>query len=191
VKKSQDVLFSENKFCSLSVWDSLCLTPWVFWYEIFTRRSSNETVNKFFIHHWQGWEEGSFGCETVWFLSWVNTHSFDLKFVAFCSKFNGDSYVQFQEKTISGEFFRNFVQTKAIPYQHLRNFAIVSEFLFWVRIALKKFTQILSYVVCTQVRRHVHKQITKRRYGAEKPGRFVFWKPGLFTLGLGITTPYS
>jgi len=44
----------------------------------------------------------------------VNTHPFDLKFVAFCPKFSGDSYVEFQEKTISGEFFRNFVQTKAI-----------------------------------------------------------------------------
>jgi len=56
---------------------------------------------------------------------------------------------------------------------------------------LKRFRQVLSYVVCTQVRRHVHKQITKRRYGEEKPGRFVFGKPVLFTLGLGLTTPYS
>ena len=39
-KKIQDVLFSENQFCSLSVWDLLRLTPWVFWCEIFTRRSS-------------------------------------------------------------------------------------------------------------------------------------------------------
>jgi len=39
-KKSQDVLFLENQFCSLSVWDLLRLTPWVFWFEIFTRHSS-------------------------------------------------------------------------------------------------------------------------------------------------------
>ena len=51
--------------------------------------------------------------------------------------------------------------------------------------------QVLSCVVCTQVRRHVHKQITERRYGEEKPGRFVFGKPVLFTLGLGLTAPYS
>jgi len=44
---------------------------------------------------------------------------------------------------------------------------------------------------CPQVRRHVHKQITERRYGEEKPGRFVFGKPILFTLGLGLTAPYS
>ena len=46
-------------------------------------------------------------------------HPFGLKFVAFCPIFSGDSYVEFQEKTISGEFFRNFLQTKAILYQNL------------------------------------------------------------------------
>jgi len=51
--------------------------------------------------------------------------------------------------------------------------------------------QVLSYVVCTQVRRHVHKRITKRRYGEEKARRFIFGKPVLFTLGLGLITPYS
>jgi len=56
---------------------------------------------------------------------------------------------------------------------------------------LKQFTQVLSYVVCTQVRRHIHKKITKRRYGEEKPERFVFGKPVLFTLDMGLTTPYS
>ena len=95
------------------------------------------------------------------------------------------------KKTISGEFFKNFVQTKAIIYQTLWNFALLSEILFWVRIALQKFTQVPSYVACNQVRRHVHKQITEGRYGLEKPRRFVFGKPVLFTLGLGLTTPYS
>jgi len=38
--KSHDILFSEHQFCSLSVWDLLCLTPWVFWSEIFTRHWS-------------------------------------------------------------------------------------------------------------------------------------------------------
>jgi len=65
------------------------------------------------------------------------------------------------------------------------------KFLFWIRIALKKFTQVLPYAVCTQVRRHVHKRIKKRRYREENSGRFVFGKPVLFTLGLGLTTPYS
>jgi len=35
------------------------------------------------------------------------------------------------------------------------------------------------------------KKIRKRRYGGEKPGRFVFGKPVLFTLALRLTTPYS
>jgi len=130
-------------------------------------------------------------CETVWFFSWVNTHPFDLKFVTFCPKLSEDSCVEFQEKTTSGEFFRNFVQTKAILYKNSWSFALHSAILFWVRIALKKFTQVLSYVVCTQVRRHAHKQITKRRYGEEKSGRLVFGKQVLFALGLGLTTPYS
>ena len=121
----------------------------------------------------------------------MNTHPFDLKFVTFCPKFSVDSYVEFQEKTILELFFRNFVQSKANFHINLWNFALHSEILFWVRIALKKFRQVLSNVVCTQVRRHVHKQITKRRYGGQKPGGFDFGKPVLFTLGLGITTPYS
>ena len=60
-----------------------------------------------------------------------------------------------------------------------------------LKICVEKFTQVLSCVVCTLRRRHVHKQITKRRYREEKPGHFVFGKPVIFTLGLGLTTPYS
>jgi len=47
-------------------------------------------------------------CETVLFFSWVNTHPFDLTFVTFCPEFSGDSYMEFQEKTISGDFFQKF-----------------------------------------------------------------------------------
>jgi len=88
----------------------------VYWVlaEIWAPDSSHKFHNKSFIHHCPGWKEGSYVCETVWFFSWVNTHPFDLKSVAFCPKFSGDSYAEFREKTISGEFFRNFVQTKAI-----------------------------------------------------------------------------
>ena len=83
------------------------------------------------------------------------------------------------------------MQTKVILYQNLWHFSLLSTILFWVRITLKKFTYVLSYVVCTQVRRNIHKQISKKRYGEEKSKRFVFGKPILFTLGLGLTTPYS
>jgi len=97
----------------------------------------------------------------------------------------------FRKNTISGEFLEIFVQTNAILYQNLWNFALLSAIFILRRIALKKFTQVLSYVVCTQVRRHVRKWITKRRYGEEKPERFDFGKPVLFTLGLGLNAPYS
>ena len=51
--------------------------------------------------------------------------------------------------------------------------------------------QVLPYVVCAQVRRHVHKWIRRKRHGEENPGHFVFGKPVFFILGLGLTTPYS
>jgi len=87
--------------------------------------------------------------------------------------------------------FQKFCANQAVLYQDLWNFALLSAILLWVRIALKKFTRVLSYVVLTQVRKHVCKQITKRIYGEENPGRFVFGIPVLFTLGLRLTTPYS
>jgi len=92
------------------------------------------------------------------------------------SKFNGYSYVEFQEITILGDFFINFVQTKVILYQNLWNFALLFEILFWVCIAQKKFTQVLSYVVYTQVRRQNQKQLRKKRYGKRKARMFCFWK---------------
>ena len=61
----------------------------------------------------------------------------------FYLKFSRYSYVEFQDKNISGEFLRNFVQTKVILYQNLWNFFLLSAILFWVRIALKKFTQVI------------------------------------------------
>ena len=87
--------------------------------EIWAQNSSHKIGNKFFIDHCQGWKKGSFVYDTLWFFSLVNIYPFDLKFIAFCPKFSGDSYVKFQEKTILGDFFRNFVQTKAILYQNL------------------------------------------------------------------------
>jgi len=148
----------------------------VYWVlaEVWAPDSSHRIGNKFFICHCQCWKECSFVCETVWYFSWVNTHPFDLKFVPFCAKLSGDSSVKFQEKTTPGEFFKNFVKTKAMLYRNLWNSGLISAISFWVRTALKKSTQALSYVICTQARRHVHKRITERRYGEEKPGRLVF-----------------
>ena len=97
----------------------------------------------------------------------------------------------FKKKLFSENFSEILLKTKATVYRNSWNFALLSAILFWVRIELKKFGQVLSYVVFTQVRRRVHKQITKRRYNKEKIGRFVFGKQVFFTLLLGLTTPYS
>jgi len=100
--------------------------------------------------------------------------------------------VEFQEKNIPGEFFRTFVQNQGYPQPKLVKFRPnFCNFILGPYCAEKKFTQALSYVVCTEARRHVHKRITNGRYGEEEPGRFVFGKPVLFTLGLGLTKPYS
>ena len=120
----------------------------VYWVlaEVWAPDLSHKIGNNFFLRHFQSWKEGSFVCETVWFFSWVNTHLFDLKFVAFCPKFSGDSWVQFKEKTIPGEFFRNFVKTKAILYRNLWNSGLIYAISFRVRIAPKKIHK--STVVC-------------------------------------------
>jgi len=76
-------------------------------------------------------------------------------------------------KKYFGQFFRNFVQTKVILYRNLWNFTLVSEILFWDRIALKKFTQVLSYVLCTLVRTHVNK-ISQKEYTGEKTQDILF-----------------
>jgi len=76
---------------------------WV-WAEIWAPDSSHKIRNKFFIHHCPGRKEGAFVCETVWFFSWVNTHPFDLKSVAFCPKLSGDSYAEFEEKLFRENF---------------------------------------------------------------------------------------
>jgi len=109
----------------------------------------------------------------------------------FVLKFNGDSYVKFQQKTISDNFSEILCKPRLSSTKTCEISPYFMQFLFWVRITMKKFTQVLPYVVCTQVRRHVHKTITKRRYGQENPRRFVFGKQVLFTLGLGLTTRYS
>jgi len=95
-------------------------------------------------------------------------------------------------KNYSGRIFQKFCGNEGYPLPKLVKFLPnFCNFIMGSVLRCKKFTQALSYVVCSQERRHVHKGITKRRYGEEKPGGFVFGKPVLFTLGLGLTTPYS
>ena len=126
-KKSQDVFFfrktgfvhsrSATHYALLLGYFNLKFLPdirhCVYWVlaEVWAPDSSHKIGNKFFIRHCQGWKEGSFVSETVWFFSWVNTHAFNLKFVAFCPKFSGDSWVEFQEKI----FWKNFSEILCKP----------------------------------------------------------------------------
>jgi len=95
--------------------------------------------------------------------------------------------MEFREKTISG-VLSEILCKPGYPLPKLVKICpTFCNFIF----ALKKFTQVLSYVVFTQVRGQVYRQITKRRYGEKNPGRFVFGKSTSFTIGLGLITPYS
>ena len=60
-----------------------------------------------------------YGAKLFDFFLWVNIHTFDLKPVAFYPKFSGDSWIEFMKQTILGEYFKKFVQTKAILYRNL------------------------------------------------------------------------
>jgi len=48
------------------------------------------------------------------------------------------------------------------------------QFYYVFKNCVEKFTQVLSCAVCTLQRRHVRKQITKKRYRKEKPRLFFF-----------------
>jgi len=69
----------------------------------------------------------------------VNTHPFDVKFVAFFPKFSPVSYVEFQETIIPGQFFWNFVKNQG--YHPLAKFVkfrpTFSNFILCWKIALK------------------------------------------------------
>ena len=94
----------------------------VYWVlaEVWASDKSHKIGNKSFIRHCQGWKQGSIVCETIWFFSWVNTHPFDLEFVAFCPKFSGDSWEEFQEKkNYSGRIFQKFCVNQGYPLPKL------------------------------------------------------------------------
>ena len=93
----------------------------------------------------------------------LNTHLFDLKFVVFFQKFFWDSYIEFQQRIILGNFFKKFWPFGAILFPIFLNLASVSTI--FSKLILrwkfpKKFIQVLSYVFLHQLRRHVKRQNT-------------------------------
>ena len=158
--------------------------------EIWATDSSHKIGNKFFIHHCQA-ERKVRLCVKLFdfFRRWILVHlAWNL---SRCVPNSEDILTwNFRKKLFRENFSeilckpRRYTKTCEISPYFLKSY---SGFVFcW-----KKFRQVLSYVVCTKVRRHVHKRITKIRYARKKPRRFVFEKPVLFTLGLGLTAPYS
>ena len=149
----------------------------MFWYEIFTRRSklcllilaqilapnsSHKICTKFFINHCQGWMEGSFVCETVWFFSWVNTHPFDLIFVAFVPNSVEIHTWNFRKKLFQENFSEILCRPRLSSTKTCEISPYFLQFLFWLRIALKKFTQVLSYVVCTLIKKLLKDDMRKK-----------------------------
>ena len=190
-------MFSESHFCSLSVWDLLRLTPWVFWCEIFNRSSSLCLLSfgwdlspRFVPQDWQEilyWSllglKGRFvrvwNCLIFFRVSILIRLTWNLSEI-----FRVLSRIQWRFlRGISGKnyfrrTFRKFLRKPRLSStKTCENSPYFLQFLLCFRIALKNFTQVLLYVVCTQVRRHDNKRITKRRYEEEKPRRFVFEKP--------------
>ena len=95
----------------------------------------------------------------------------------------------FDKKVFQENFSENLGKTKAST----KIYKILPYFLqfysgFVLRSKISKKITVISYVVCNKLKRHVHKQIT---YKEEYQRRFDFKKLILFTLGLGLTTPFS
>jgi len=86
----------------------------------------------------------------------------------------------FRKKLFRDNFSEIFWKTQAILQQNFWNFVLLSAILFRVKNCVEKFKLVLSCALCTLRRRHVHKQIIKRRYREEKPEHFFFLKTSFF-----------
>jgi len=199
-------LFSKNQFCSLSVRDLLCLTPWVFWSEIFTRLPSlsiefwlrvetqihpTRLAINFLLITARGGRKVRLSVKLFDFFRGQILIRLTWNLSRFVPNLAEILTWNFRKKLFRENVSKILCKPRLSSTKTCEISPYFMQFLFWVRSALKRLIQVLPYVVCTQVRRHVHKTITRRRYGEENPGHFVFGKPVLFTLGLGLTTPYS
>ena len=172
-------MFLENQIWSLSVYDILRLTPWVFWSEIFIGHSSlcllsfgwdlnpnlsNKIWNKFCIQHCQHLKEVSFVCETVWLFFMGEYSSVSPEIFRVLSPIQSRFFREICRKNYFGRIFHKFYWKPRVSSTETCEISpYFRQFYSGFVLRWEKFTQVLSYVVCTQVRRHVHKQITKRR----------------------------
>ena len=98
----------------------------------------------------------------------MNNHPFDLIFVAFFPKFNRDSYMEFQQKIILGNFSKTLYKPRLSSFKICEISPYFLQFYSGFELCRKipkKFTQVLSHVVCMLLRRNVHKQVTKGNTG--------------------------
>ena len=105
--------------------------------------------------------------------------------------FSGNSYIEFEEETLLGEFFRNFVRTKVILYKNFWNSALFSAILFSVCIALKFFLHKYFHMLFAPRQGDMSIKKSQKNDRGRKARTFCFRKTILCTLGLGLTTPYS
>ena len=148
--------------------------------------------NKFFIHTARAERKVRLCGKLFDFFSYVNTHPLGPKSVAFCPKFSRDSYVEFQEKTISGEFFRNFIDNKGYPLSKLVKFRpTFCNFILGPYCVEKIRTS--TFICCFHPGKDARPQTNhKKKMRRRKARTFCFRKTSFFfTLGLGFTTPYS
>jgi len=154
--------------------------------------SSHKIGNKFFIRHCQCWKEGSFVCETVWFFcGWILIR-LNWNFSRFFPNSVEILGWNFRKKTIPGEFFRNFVQTKVIVYRNLWNSGLLSAISLWGPYCAEKNSHKHFRMLFaprqggTSINESLKKDTRKKMQEVLFSEKSVF-----FTLGLGLTTSYS
>jgi len=88
-----------------------------------------------------------------------------------------------RKKLFRDNFYEILWKTKAYSSKICEISPYFLQFDSVLKNCVEKFTQVLSCVVCIVLRRHFHKQITKKKYREEKPEHFVFGKP-VFSLSV-------
>jgi len=160
--KNQDVLFSENRFCSLLVWSYYALLlgyfglkflpdirHCVYWVltEVWAPNSSHKIGNKSFIRHCEGLKEGSFvwGC-LIFFVGEYSSVLPEICRVLSQIKWRFLGWIS--GKNCSGKFFQKFYANHDYRVLKLVKFQFnFCNFILGPYCVEKKFTQALSYVV--------------------------------------------
>ena len=162
--------------------------------EIWATNSSNKICNKCFIHHCQGLKVSSFWCETVWFFHrWIL-----IRFTWNLSRFVPNSVeilmCNFRKKLFRENFSEILCKPRLSSTETCEFSGYFLQFFhgFVLRCKiLKKFMQVLSYILCTPVRRYVSKQITKKEDTGKKRQGVLFSENQLCSLSVWDLLPFT